>query len=190
MITCPNCGQRNTNAAHNCGNCGTALKEEQTERGESQTSNVEPAARRSTPLASHSNQLDGGTMQHIEQSLSPSIYCSNCGEKLSSDANFCWRCGKEFKNDIEKMQLASVSYISQRKEIPMQKWEYLKIWQARGFSAPIRGAKPTEYDEIDLTKLGNEGWELVSVTPESGIYGEHWAGITNALLWVFKRPRA
>ena len=71
----------------------------------------------------------------------------------------------------------------------MQKWEYLTVFQSRGFSAPISGAKPTAYSPlVDLDDLGSKGWELVSVTPESSFHGDSWAGITTSLLWVFKRP--
>ena len=98
MITCPNCGRRNTNEARNCDNCGTALKEEQTERTELQISSVELPA-------SQSIQSDNATNQSIEQSPSQQIYCSNCGEKLSADANFCWKCGKEVRETLSKRDM-------------------------------------------------------------------------------------
>lgn len=71
----------------------------------------------------------------------------------------------------------------------MPHWEYLQITQGRGFSAPISGAKPSNWDPtLDLAKLGSEGWELVSAIPLSGFHGEDWAGVTGQIIWVFKRP--
>jgi hypothetical protein len=71
----------------------------------------------------------------------------------------------------------------------MQKWEYRTIKQARGFGAPIAGAQPTPWTpEVNLNKIGSEGWELVNAFTVSSIQGEGWSGITSEVVWVFKRP--
>ena len=72
----------------------------------------------------------------------------------------------------------------------MKKWEYLWINQFRGFSSPITGAKAEPFSPvIDLNELGNEGWELVSITPVASYGSEQWAGVTSGLGWIFKRPK-
>ncbi len=191
MITCPNCGRRNTNEARNCDNCGTALKEEQTKLGELQTSSDELAANRSSPPDSHSIQSEGGTNQDIEQSPSQPFYCSNCGEKLSGDGIFCLKCGKELKNNIENIQHAS---ISQRKEIPMQKWEYKLVFvNGKGDELYVDGELVAKGKNLGtrarFQQLGQQGWELVAAVSESvangGGIGTIWGGIN----WYFKRPQ-
>jgi len=94
----------------------------------------------------------------------------------------------------------------------MQKWEYLLLVRQRSFEI-VKG-KPwyyaggwvndigdKRYDDIGklLETLGNEGWELVSVSPRSSYAGgttvqvnqtDDYAGFTDTELWVFKRPKA
>ena len=85
----------------------------------------------------------------------------------------------------------------------MQKWEYKTIVRVRGWEAfekdkAFHWAGDWNFDFIEeLETLGNEGWELVAVSPRSGVLGGSWyqsvshdyAGFTNEELWVFKRPK-
>jgi hypothetical protein len=86
----------------------------------------------------------------------------------------------------------------------MQRWEYKLVVRAREFERhdDLKYA-PTQWT-VDIAKtaeeLGNEGWELVAVTPRSDLlraYGGaahdapvELAGFTSTELWVFKRPKA
>ena len=90
----------------------------------------------------------------------------------------------------------------------MQRWEYKTILRSRGWGKDDRDAQwlaGTEWNvNIDksLEELGNDGWELVSVTPRSSYLGGHhegssfvnysddYAGFTSNELWVFKRPKS
>jgi hypothetical protein len=101
----------------------------------------------------------------------------------------------------------------------MQKWEYLYIFRNRGWEDKGKGQDwhyPAEWKNIILkstgreeftsekflgavTKLGNEGWELVDISPRSDYLGGHerwngpvsndYAGFTTNETWVFKRPK-
>ena len=79
----------------------------------------------------------------------------------------------------------------------MQKWEYKLVLRTRGWERnkgllAEEGFHSTGWNlniEEMLPGLGNDGWELVAVTPRSGNYGQTWAGMTNEELWVFKRPK-
>jgi hypothetical protein len=88
----------------------------------------------------------------------------------------------------------------------MQKWEYLPILRSRVWDAiESKGllGKSTDWykgtnwnmDIIQkLKELGDQGWELVSVTPRSSYLGSNsagsdFAGFTSDELWVFKRPK-
>ncbi len=53
----------------------------------------------------------------------------------------------------------------------MQKWEYLRVL----VSGEIR-----DNPDMELDKLGEEGWELVAVRP---------ASVTMVEVWFFKRPK-
>jgi len=96
-----------------------------------------------------------------------------------------------------------------------QKWEYLHIFRkrvyrresGRYFNAATNwettatsegGQKKVEAkDFFDFTnKLGDDGWELVAISPRSGMLGGEgmnisldFAGFTNEEMWVFKRPK-
>lgn len=99
----------------------------------------------------------------------------------------------------------------------MTKWEYLHIYRKR--SAAPRGSnsyfrsgsnwestittaagskKIDARDFFDYTnRLGEDGWELVAISPRSGMLGGEvanisldYAGFTSEEMWVFKRPRA
>jgi len=90
----------------------------------------------------------------------------------------------------------------------MQKWEYKTIVRYRGWEkdknnkdAPWRVAGDWDVD-IDVVKLGDEGWELMAVVPRSGVLGDYergeyrrvasyadYAGFTSEELWVFKRTK-
>jgi hypothetical protein len=91
----------------------------------------------------------------------------------------------------------------------MQKWEYLYITRTRGWKKEkllegwIKASNwvctietatgtqefPYKYLPEALEKLGDEGWELVSVSPRSSYMGQHTAGFTTDEIWVFKRPK-
>ena len=89
----------------------------------------------------------------------------------------------------------------------MQKWEYRSLIRWRGWKP--YGHKSMIYDEFlwladkwapedfseKLTEWGNDGWELVAISPRSSHLGKtevntdaQVAGFTNEELWVFKRP--
>jgi len=112
----------------------------------------------------------------------------------------------------------------------MQKWEYCYILKERGWKTRLKD-KPyhdsdkwanhiiypdgkSEKIDLDFTvfinRLGEQGWELVSVSPrssylggESTFYGNKlafvvsrttnkstdYAGFTDAEIWAFKRPK-
>jgi len=97
----------------------------------------------------------------------------------------------------------------------MQKWEYLYIFRSRvcGIERKIAwgearewvntietatGKKDFPYGDISdaLAKLGDEGWELVTVSPRASYVGGYnsigssdYAGFTDQEVWVFKRPK-
>jgi hypothetical protein len=68
----------------------------------------------------------------------------------------------------------------------------------------MTGEKDFSYKNIDtaLFDLGMKGWELVTVSPRSGVLGGHhdwggplgipvsddFAGLTTQEVWIFKRP--
>lgn len=86
----------------------------------------------------------------------------------------------------------------------MQRWEYKLVVRAREFERHDEFKFAPGQWTVDIAKtaeeLGNEGWELVAVTPRSdllrassGIATEvpiEMAGFTSTELWVFKRPKA
>lgn len=69
----------------------------------------------------------------------------------------------------------------------MQKWEYKVINTQRnaGFFSSYKW--DVEVEEM-LPKLGEEGWELVNIIPESSAWGENNTGATTDEKWIFKRP--
>ena len=86
----------------------------------------------------------------------------------------------------------------------MQRWEYKLVVRAREFERHDEHKyAPTQWT-VDIAKtaeeLGNDGWELVAVTPRSDLLRAHgvqtsdapieMAGFTSTELWVFKRPKA
>jgi hypothetical protein len=94
---------------------------------------------------------------------------------------------------------------SKKLRLSMQRWEYKTFLRSRGFDQDKRLPKApwqvgTDWDvDIDkvLMELGNDGWELVAVTPRSSylgggptVGGNNFAGFTSNELWVFKRPRS
>jgi hypothetical protein len=77
----------------------------------------------------------------------------------------------------------------------MQKWEYFtifstRVWQGRLVPQISLHAEPwnNAITEDYLSKLGEEGWELVAIVPSSGYAGTA-AGFTSEETWVFKRPK-
>lgn len=91
----------------------------------------------------------------------------------------------------------------------MQKWEYLyilrrRLWEkekllegwikAGEWVNTIESAAGTEefrYQTLTeaLDSLGEQGWELVSIAPQSSYMGQHTAGFTSDEKWVFKRRK-
>jgi hypothetical protein len=69
----------------------------------------------------------------------------------------------------------------------MARWEYRTFEQFRStkgiFGLEFRDWMP----QIDLAGLGQEGWELISITPVSSGLGLGNSGCTTELVWVFKR---
>lgn len=70
----------------------------------------------------------------------------------------------------------------------MQKWEYKIILRQRHTGLFSNWEWDNDIEAI-LPELGEEGWELVSVVPESSAWGENNSGVTTEEKWVFKRPR-
>jgi hypothetical protein len=90
----------------------------------------------------------------------------------------------------------------------MQKWEYMFLVRSRGFStdkdhpkAPWQVGSNWNVDmDKKLAELGDQGWELVTVSPRSSYLGGReviggggvtldYAGYTSEEVWVFKRPK-
>ena len=70
----------------------------------------------------------------------------------------------------------------------MQKWEYKIITCTRraGLFSDFKWDKDME---SMLTELGEDGWELINVIPESSDWGENISGTTTEEKWIFKRPK-
>jgi hypothetical protein len=68
----------------------------------------------------------------------------------------------------------------------MQKWEYLRAESSRKISA--FGSVAEWEPVVDLAKLGDSGWELVSVVPVATLHGEYHA-ITDQIIFYLKRPK-
>jgi hypothetical protein len=110
--------------------------------------------------------------------------------------------------------LAGLAGYGQRTSSVRQTWEYKTILRSRGFAAAEENVQragewdswsedgkrlPSPVDiRAKLTQLGEQGWELVSVTPRSSVLGGHettddggvssdYAGFTSDETWVFKR---
>jgi len=90
----------------------------------------------------------------------------------------------------------------QRNNLPMQAWEYTSLIIARG--AINNGQFSVWYEatgenvkELSLPvsvpakaqELGNQGWELISVTPVSNHTSTGTAGFTSQIIYIFKRPK-
>ena len=68
----------------------------------------------------------------------------------------------------------------------MEKWEY-KI-----MSPEVKGWISKKIDpkaEQILNELGNEGWELVSITPLAGNTSTAWGAGTGNFVLIFKRKK-
>jgi hypothetical protein len=71
----------------------------------------------------------------------------------------------------------------------MQKWEYKIISCQRSYGLFSHGEWDVEVENM-LPQLGEAGWELVNVIPESTAWGDNNAGTTTEEKWIFKRPLA
>jgi hypothetical protein len=82
----------------------------------------------------------------------------------------------------------------------MQKWEYHELtlyrYQMEGFyewtefHATIEGKQVNRIVVREhLQMLGEQGWELVSVTPIAYQPGRDYGGMTTLLQYTFKRPK-
>lgn len=68
----------------------------------------------------------------------------------------------------------------------MQKWQYKVI--VRETKKLLKDSGPLDAVSETLNSLGDEGWELVSVTPFSTTQGLDLGGSTKAYTFVLKRP--
>lgn len=69
----------------------------------------------------------------------------------------------------------------------MQRWEYMA--RTRHRDPGMLKSRSWKDDVVnDLARLGNDGWELITVSPASGDLGA--AGVTTQETWIFKRPKA
>lgn len=79
----------------------------------------------------------------------------------------------------------------------MQKWEYKSLLRSRELKPGTLGfgTKITPWDrdiEAGLPALGESGWELVAIVPQSSsLFGpeREQTSFTTGELWVFKRPK-
>jgi hypothetical protein len=112
----------------------------------------------------------------------------------------CQAHGKEFC-------LNQVGPLSIIKEAFMQKWEYMTILRFRVWDTDKEVARAPWQKGVawnidigkKLAELGEQGWELVTVTPRSSYLGGKescvggialdYAGFTSEELWVFKRQK-
>lgn len=69
----------------------------------------------------------------------------------------------------------------------MKKWEYKVITCERSTGLFSSYEWDTDVESM-LPELGEEGWELVNVVPESSAWGENNTGTTTEEKWIFKRP--
>lgn len=81
----------------------------------------------------------------------------------------------------------------EQKEFKGQKWDYKFLARGRGIKGSWTGTYPeaTPWNkeiETEVKKLGEEGWELITILPRSSWAGQG-AGFTSDELWVFKRPQ-
>lgn len=88
-------------------------------------------------------------------------------------------------------------------ESMVQKWEYKVIFRYRtannngvmdfaisDWTYKEDGKEVGNLDMVvKLKELGDSGWELVSVVPQSTSVGESYAGFTSEVIWLFKRPK-
>lgn len=84
----------------------------------------------------------------------------------------------------------------QRSSSSRQTWEYKSIALTRTVIRPdftwAEDGKELPGSPDMLLKareLGDQGWELVAITPLSSQTGQGYTGFTNNILYWFKRPR-
>lgn len=70
----------------------------------------------------------------------------------------------------------------------MQKWEYKIVNRERSFGLFSDYSWDIDIEAM-LPELGEEGWELVNVIPESSAWGENNSGTTTEEKWIFKRAK-
>ncbi|HEX6607431.1 MAG TPA: hypothetical protein VF276_11005, partial [Chloroflexia bacterium] len=86
----------------------------------------------------------------------------------------------------------------------MQKWEYAWIKQMRGYGGTLFGGTADKWNFdtgtmssnimkyyaekrniFDIANMmGDDGWELINMVPQSGIGGTASSGFTSDLVWV------
>ena len=70
----------------------------------------------------------------------------------------------------------------------MEKWEYKIITCQRSIGLFSDYEWDTNVESM-LPGLGEEGWELINVVPESSAWGESNSGSTTEEKWIFKRAK-
>lgn len=77
-----------------------------------------------------------------------------------------------------------------------QVWEYKSVALTRTISEPNftwredgKELPGSPNMALKAKELGEQGWELVTITPMSSQTGEGYTGFTNNLLYWFKRPK-
>lgn len=68
----------------------------------------------------------------------------------------------------------------------MARWEYLV--RVRHRDQGLLKSRKWQDDIVgELPRLGDDGWELVAISPQAGAMGSQ--GVTTEEVWVFKRPK-
>lgn len=70
----------------------------------------------------------------------------------------------------------------------MQKWEYKVITCKREIGIFSNYEWDNDIESM-LPDLGEDGWELINVIPESSAWGENNSGSTTEEKWIFKRAK-
>jgi hypothetical protein len=109
--------------------------------------------------------------------------CKYCGKPNPDGTRFCAHCGKA----TDEQKAATYEWEYAARVTPLQHKAFLGIDAGQLWTLE-KGQTETAWDQV--VKLGQYGWELVSIAPITDVpLLGHEAGITTQLLWVFKRPK-